>query len=73
MDGPKGNVPDNDMHSLYFQDLVILRQFIEKGFRENLFTPDEEVAAEKLRKKLCQIITDVMEREKKKKQETIKQ
>lgn len=35
----------NDMDSLNFQDLVILKQFIEKGFRENFFNNHQKEGA----------------------------
>jgi len=50
----------NDMESLNFQDLVILKQFIEKGFRENLFNNHEKEGTLIVHKKLSNIINQVI-------------
>ena len=54
-----------DMNTLNFQDLVILKQFIEKGFRENFFSQQEQQGASMELKKLQNIIQQVMDRNKK--------
>lgn len=60
MDGPQSSLKTENMHSLYFQDLVVLRQFLEKGFRQNFFQNNEEKAANDLHKKINNIICDIM-------------
>lgn len=56
---------ENDMSSLNFQDLVILKQFIEKGFRENMFNNHEKkgvsIILEKLGNTINHIITKANE------------
>jgi len=74
MDGPKGinsNSIDPRMRTLYFQDLVILKQYIEKGFRHNIFIGDEDSSAKMIKTKLSNIISDIMDKEKCKNNGTI--
>lgn len=52
------------LNSLNFQDLCILRRFIEKAQRESLFTTEEQPTANILHTKLCNIINEVIERSK---------
>ncbi len=54
----------NDTNTLDFQDLVILKQFLEKGFRENLFSQQEIHGAKHEHSKLVKIISDVLEKHK---------
>lgn len=49
-----------DMNSLSFQDIVILKQFIEKGFRENFFTKQEIPGMTIQLTKLTNIIQSVL-------------
>jgi len=51
---------ETDMDALNFQDLVILKQFIEKGFRENLFNNHEKEGSLIIHKKLSNIINQVI-------------
>lgn len=57
-------MPDQseDMNSLSFQDLVILKQFLEKGFRENLFTKQEIPGMTLQMTKLTNIIQGVLDK-----------
>lgn len=48
--------------TLNFHDLVILKQFIEKGFRENLFNSREMPGAKLEHTKLSNIILQVTEK-----------
>jgi hypothetical protein len=54
----------SSLNSLNFQDLCILRRFIEKAQRESLFTLDEQPTSDILHKKLCNIINEVIEKSK---------
>ena len=51
---------ENDMSSLNFQDLVILKQFIEKGFRENMFNNHEKKGVSILHEKLGNTINHII-------------
>lgn len=67
MDGPTTTskpIIDIDLHSLTFKDMVILKRFIEKGFRANLFVDNETSTAKILLTKLDNIIKEVIERDK---------
>ena len=52
------------MSILTFQDLVVLKQFLEKGFRENFFSQQEIPGAELELQKLETIINQVIEKNK---------
>lgn len=54
----------NDMSAINFQDLVILKQFLEKGFRENFFNSQEMGGAKMEHSKLTNIISQVLEKNK---------
>lgn len=58
------NTPQTEQSSLTLTDIVVLRQFIEKGFRENLFLLQEQEAVNRIRIKLNNIIQDVLNRSK---------
>lgn len=58
------NTPQTEQSSLTLTDIVVLRQFIEKGFRENLFLLQEQEAVNIIRIKLNNIIQDVLNRSK---------
>jgi len=51
-----------DDRTLFFKDLVILKQFIEKGNRENFFNSQEKNYANILHNKLKNIISDFMDK-----------
>ena len=50
--------------TLTFQDLVILKQFLEKGFRQNFFSQQEIPGAKHEHTKLSNIIQQVLNRNK---------
>lgn len=52
---------NNDMHTLTFHDLVILKQFLEKGVREDFFNRQELTGVEIELNKLSNIITKVLQ------------
>lgn len=56
------NTENNDMNSLTFQDLVILKQFLEKGVREDFFNRQELTGVEIELNKLTNIINGVIQR-----------
>ena len=51
---------DNNNKTLNLQDLIILKQFLEKGFRENFFTKQENAGAKHEHNKLNNIIREVL-------------
>lgn len=53
---------NTDMNSLNFQDLVILKQFLEKGFRQNFFNVQEINGARLEHLKLSNIIQDIIKK-----------
>ena len=55
---------DNNANTLTFQDLVILKQFLEKGFRENFFSQQELNGAKHEHTKLSNIIQEVLAKNK---------
>ena len=52
---------NQDMNGLSLQDLMVLKQFLEKGFREEFFSEPEKQGLLILHQKLGNIITDVIE------------
>ena len=50
-----------NIDSLYFKDLMILKQILEKGFREKFFSEQEIKTAEYEHKKLSIIIDNFLE------------
>jgi len=59
---PTNQSPVSQDNTLTFQDLVILKQFLEKGFRENFFNNQEKGGAVHLQTKLSNIIQEVLAR-----------
>lgn len=59
-----------EMNTLTFQDLVILKQFIEKGMRSAVFMDQEKNALKILHKKIDNILLHAIELEKFKNKET---
>jgi hypothetical protein len=53
---------NNNMDTMTFQDLVILKQFLEKGFRENFFSEQEIPGAKYEHEKLSNIIKQVLKK-----------
>lgn len=51
----------NDMNSLTFQDLVLLKQFLGKGVSEKIFNEQELIGVELELKKINNIINQVIE------------
>jgi hypothetical protein len=47
---------DDPTHNLYFQDIVVIKHFIEKAFREKFFHDQEIKGMEKIHQKLENII-----------------
>ena len=66
MDGPKDNpeFSEENMNALTFKDLLVLKQFIQKGIRENLFLQNELMAIKILLVKLDNICKIVVENNK---------
>ena len=63
------NQNDDPMYNLYFQDLVILKHFMEKAFRENFFNKQELTGSQALHQKLENILQKVIHDTKKKNSE----
>ena len=53
---------NNQMNTLTLQDLVVLKQFLEKGVREDFFTKQEISGVEIELNKLTNIINEVLQR-----------
>lgn len=64
MDNAIGKVPEKVDNTLNIQDIVIIKQFIEKGFREKTFSPSEQVVIDKVHKKLTYLINDIITKHK---------
>ena len=60
MDNSENNTMKQNELSLHPKDLIILRQFLEKGFRENFFTYQEVDWAKYMHRKLDAIIKDIV-------------
>jgi len=58
------NAKTEEMSTINFQDLVILKQFLEKGFRENFFNKQEIGGARMEHAKLTIIISHILEKNK---------
>jgi len=54
---------DTNGNSLTFQDLVVLKQFIEKGCRDNFFNTHEREPMKQIGQKISNIIQEVMSRD----------
>ena len=54
-----------DMSTMYFKDVVFMKQFLEKGFREGFFNQQELPMAKMTHTKLSLMITEVLKSNKK--------
>jgi hypothetical protein len=65
MDGPSGNKTtiNEDMRSLSLKDLMIVKMFLEKGTRENLFLETEKMSVKIVHTKINNLINDVYKRQ----------
>lgn len=60
---------DTEQAFLTFQDLLILKQFLEKAYRDNFLNNMEKTATRPLHLKLETIIQEILARHKKETQE----
>lgn len=59
MNGP---ISKPNMSSLFFKDIVILKQFLEKGRRNNLFIEEEMKDINIIHVKLSNILKEIIEK-----------
>jgi len=64
-EGGPNNGPPSDMTGLTLQDIMILKMFLEKANRENLFLETEKPAVYVIHKKMTNLIEAVLEKNKK--------
>ncbi len=75
MDGPSSAVravstPETDMNNLTIRDIYIIKQFLEKGTRNKLFSEQEQFTVNVIHTKVENIIQEALnEKEKKEEKE----
>ena len=72
MSGPCEKVQEENMSSLNIKDIVLLKMFLEKGTRENLFLETEKFSVSIIHTKLTNLVNEVAKKQEEEKQATVK-
>lgn len=63
MSGPGEKIEEENMSSLNIKDIVLLKMFLEKGTRENLFLETEKLSVTIVHTKLTNLVNEVAKKQ----------